>query len=194
MRCPSCHDEYEDAVTSCVSCGVPLVPDDADDAVDVPSPPAAPAVRLGTFHPAAVGPVLTLLDARGIPYETRTSDQAVEVLVPYEWRNDVRAELTLTWGELVRRLDEDATLAVLGAGGTTPGWYDAPHGGYVDRAGRLVVAVDDDEVEDDAARVVGPALLTIGAILVVLGWWMFDSPAIAVAGVALAILGLVAPR
>jgi hypothetical protein len=190
MRCPSCHDEYEDSVTTCASCGVPLVP---DDAVDTAPPPSVDA-RLGTFHPATVTQVLALLDTRGVPHETRTTDRGVEVLVPSEWRDDVRAELTLTWGELVRRLDEEETLAVLGAGGTTPGWYDAPHGGYVDRAGRLVVAVDDDEVEDDAARVVGPALLTIGAILVVLGWWMFDSPAIAIAGVALAIFGLVAPR
>jgi hypothetical protein len=37
------------------------------------------------------------------------------------------------------------------------------------------VAVDDDEVEDDAARVVGPALLTVGAVLVVLGWYVLDS-------------------
>jgi hypothetical protein len=191
MRCPSCHDEYEDTVTTCRSCGVPLVP---DDAVDAAPPPPSVDTRLGTFHPAAVTLVLALLDTRGVPHETRTTGQGIEVLVPYEWRDDLRAELTLTWGELVRRLDEDATLAVLGAGGSTPGWYDAPHGGYVDRAGRLVVAVDDDEVEDDAARVVGPALLTVGAILVVLGWWMFDSAAVAVAGVALAILGLVTPR
>lgn len=191
MRCPSCHDEYEDAVTTCSSCGVPLVGDDVPLEAAVPSGPAA---RLGTFDAVVVPAVLAVLDEHGIVHETRTTSRGVEVLVPVAWRDDLRAELTLNWSEVVRRLDEDDVLAVLALGGSAPGWQDAPRGGYVDRSGRLVVAVDDDEAEDDAARVVGPALLTIGAVLVVLGWYVLDSAGIIAAGIALGIAGLVVPR
>jgi hypothetical protein len=191
MRCPSCHDEYEDTVTTCASCGVPLVGDDvpSDEAVT-----SGPAARLGTFDAVVVPAVLAVLDEHGIVHETRTSARGVEVLVPVAWRDDLRTELTLTWSEVVRRLDEDDVLTVLALGGSAPGWQDAPRGGYVDRSGRLVVAVDDDEREDDAARVVGPALLTIGAVLVVLGWYVLDAAGVVAAGVVLGIAGLVVPR
>jgi hypothetical protein len=191
MRCPSCHDEYEDAVTTCSSCGVPLVGDDVPLDVAVA---AGPAARLGTFDPVVVPAVLAVLDEHGVVHETRTTSRGVEVLVPVAWRDDLRTELTLTWSEVVRRLEEDDVLAVLALGGSAPGWQDAPRGGYVDRAGRLVVAVDDDEAEDDAARVVGPALLTVGAVLVVLGWYVLDAAGVVAAGIALAIAGLVVPR
>lgn len=191
MRCPRCHDEYEDAVTTCSSCGVLLVGDDVplDAAVA-----AGPAARLGTFDAVVVPAVVAVLDEHGIVHETRTTSGGVEVLVPVAWRDDLRAELTLNWSEVVRRLDEDDVLAVLALGGSAPGWQDAPRGGYVDRSGRLVVAVDDDEAEDDAARVVGPALLTIGAVLVVLGWYVLDSAGVIAAGIVLGIAGLVVPR
>jgi hypothetical protein len=191
MRCPSCHDEYEDTVTTCGSCGVPLVGDDVPSDVAVASGPAA---RLGTFDAVVVPAVLAVLDEHGIAHETRTASRGVEVLVPVAWRDDLRTELTLTWSEVVRRLDEDDVLTVLALGGSAPGWQDAPRGGYVDRSGRLVVAVDDDEAEDDAARVVGPALLTIGAVLVVLGWYVLDAAGVVAAGVVLGIAGLVVPR
>lgn len=191
MRCPRCHDEYEDAVTTCSSCGVLLVGDDVplDAAVA-----AGPAARLGTFDAVVVPAVVAVLDEHGVVHETRTTSRGVEVLVPVAWRDDLRAELTLNWSEVVRRLDEDDVLAVLALGGSAPGWQDAPRGGYVDRSGRLVVAVDDDEAEDDAARVVGPALLTIGAVLVVLGWYVLDSAGVIAAGIVLGIAGLVVPR
>jgi hypothetical protein len=191
MRCPSCQDQYEDTVTTCVSCGVPLVADDVPLDASIASVPAA---RLGTFDAVVVPAVLAVLDEHGIGHETRTTPRGVEVLVPVEWRDDLRAELTLTWSEVVRRLDEGDALAVLALGGSAPGWADAPRGGYVDRSGRLVVAVDDDEAEDDAARVVGPALLTIGAVLVVLGWYVLDTAGVVAAGVALLLAGLVVPR
>jgi hypothetical protein len=193
MRCPSCHDEYEDAVTTCSSCGVPLVGDDVplDAAI---AAAARPAARLGTFDAVVVPAVVAVLEEHGIVHDTRTTSRGVEVLVPIAWRDDLRTELTLNWSEVVRRLDETDVLAVLALGGSAPGWRDAPRGGYVDRAGRLVVAVDDDEAEDDAARVVGPALLTIGAVLVVLGWYVLDSAGVIAAGIALALAGLVVPR
>jgi hypothetical protein len=191
MRCPSCHDEYEDPVTTCVSCGVPLVAD--DDPLDATTA-GRPIARLGTFDAVVVPAVVAVFDEHGIGHETRTTPLGVEVLVPIAWRDDLRTELTLTWSEVVRRLDEVDAASVLAGGGSAPGWQDAPRGGYVDRSGRLVVAVDDDEAEDDAARVVGPALLTIGAVLVVLGWYVLDAAGVVAAGVALAIAGLVVPR
>jgi hypothetical protein len=136
-----------------------------------------------------------LLDGRAIANDAITEADRVTILVARDWRDDLRAELALTWGDLVRRLPEEEAAAVLGAGGSNPGWFDPPRGGHVDRQGRLVVNVDDDEDdEDDAARVIGPTLLTIGAVLVVVGWYVLDSGAVAVAGGGLALLGLFTPR
>jgi hypothetical protein len=193
MRCPSCHDEYEPHVRTCATCGIPLVPADAV-ASTPPVPPRAEA-RLGVFHPAVAASITALLSGRGIVHEELSDAGRVTILVDREWRDDVRAELALTWGDLVRRLPEEEVVAVLGAGGPNPGWYDPPRGGHVDRQGRLVVGVDDEEdAEDDAARVIGPALLTIGALLLVVGWYVLESPAVAVAGGGLVLLGLFTPR
>jgi hypothetical protein len=194
MRCPSCNDEYEDHVRTCAACGVPLVPD-GEVADHDPVAPAAADARLGTFHPVVAAHVLALLDRRGLAHEERTEDGRVTVLVDRAWRDDVRSELAMSWGDLVRGLPEDEVTTVLAAGGPNPGWYDAPRGGHVDRQGRLVVGVDDDEeAEEDAARVVGPAMLTLGALLVVVGWYVLDSSAVSLAGAALVVLGLFTPR
>jgi hypothetical protein len=191
VRCPSCNDEYEPHVRECAACGVPLVP---ADAIVTPAAPRADT-RLGTFHPAIAARITMLLDGRAIANDAITEADRVTILVAREWRDDVRAELAMTWGELVRRLPEEEAAIVLAAGGPNPGWYDPPRGGHVDRHGRLVVDVDDGEdAEDDAARVVGPALLTIGAVLLVVGWYVLDSSAVAVAGAGLALLGLLTPR
>jgi hypothetical protein len=193
MRCPSCRDEYEPHVRTCATCGIPLVPTDA--AAPAPTPLPQAGARLGSFHPAVAASILALLDRRGIAHDERTEEGRVTVLVDREWRDDVRAELTITWGDLVRRLPEEEAVEVLAAGGPNPGWYDPPRGGHVDRQGRLVVDVDDGEdAEDDAARVVGPALLTVGALLLVIGWYVLDSGAVSVAGLGLVLLGLFTPR
>jgi hypothetical protein len=193
MRCPSCHDEYEPHVRTCAACGIPLVPPDA--VVTAPASPQRAEARLGVFHPAMAASITALLNGRGIAHDHITEADRVTILVDREWRDDVRAELAITWGDLVRRLPEEEVVAVLGAGGPNPGWYDPPRGGHVDRQGRLVVDVDDDEdAEDDAARVVGPALLTIGALLVVVGWYVLGSAAVTVAGGGLVLLGLFTPR
>jgi hypothetical protein len=194
MRCPSCHDEYEPHVRACAACGVPLVPVDVEVPTARPLPGGVDA-RLGTFHPVAAAAVAELLRRRGIPHEERTLDaDRVEVLVERGWRDDVRAELALTWGELVRSLPEEQVLQVLAAGGPNPGWHDPPRGGHVDRQGRLVVGDDEVDAEEDAARVVGPALLTVGAILAVVGWYVLGSPAVTLAGAAMAVAGLFTPR
>jgi hypothetical protein len=193
MRCPSCHDEYEPDVRSCATCGIPLVPTDAPAEAGAPLPRAD--ARLGTFHPAVAATISSLLEGRGIAHDELTEEGRVTLLIDRDWRDDVRAELTITWGDLVRRLPEEQVVEVLGAGGPNPGWFDPPRGGYVDRQGRLVVDVDDGEdAEDDAARVLGPALLTLGAVLLVVGWYVMDSGAIAVTGLGLVLLGLFMPR
>lgn len=189
MRCPSCHDDYEDGVRDCAGCRIPLVPEDA-----VPVPAASADARLGTFHPVMAERIGELLYRRGLDYRSIARDDAVEMRVDREWRDDLRAELSVTWGDLVRRLDAEVVDEVLAAGGDAPGWYDPPQGGYVDREGRLIVDVDDEDRATDAARVIGPALFTVGAIMTVMGWYVLDSAALTVSGIALVLFGLFAPR
>lgn len=189
MRCPRCQDEYEDHVVVCPDCGINLSDTDA------PAPIVVRVdARLGRFHPAVAAELLQLLERRGIAHETVTDPDAVAIVVDRDHRDDLRAELTLTYGDLVRRLDETVATELRSDGGSTPGWYDPPRGGYVDRAGRLVVDGADDDSEHDAARVIGPGLVAAGAVLLVVGWYVLDSAAIAVAGGALALLGLLLPR
>ena len=84
---------------------------------------------------------------------------------------------------------------VLAAGGSQPGWYDAPRGAWVDRAGRVQVeAADDEESERDARRVLGPSLLTIGAVLLLFGWYAGGSAFAVLAGIALILLGVFLPH
>lgn len=191
MRCPACHDEYEDGVHTCARCGLELVPAHAAVPDGFPAPTRR---RLGVFHPALAGTLTRLLDRRGVDGEVREADDGIEVLVDAEWRDDLRAELTLTWAELLRGLPEEDAAEVAVAGGPTPGWYDAPSGGYVDRAGRLVVDSEDEDAEHDATRMVGPALLAGGAILAVTGWYALGSEIVLLVGLALAVLGLLVPR
>jgi hypothetical protein len=190
MRCPACDDDYEDHVRVCPDCGSELVPD------DTPRTPPAAAVdaRLGRFHPLMVGSVTSLLYRRGLSYVTEESADAVTVLVERAWRDDLRAELTLSWGDLVRRLDEETAATVLATGGSAPGWFDPPTGGHVDRAGRLVVDLADEDEDADSARMVGPALLALGAMLTLGGWYLIGSDAVTVVGLGLVVLGLFIPR
>lgn len=190
MRCPRCQDHFEAHVDTCPVCGVGLV---ADDDPTVDEPPVVADARLGTFHPVMADAVLGLLDRRGVVHVAHDDDTAVRIVVDRDLRDDLRAELTLTWSELVRGLSEEDASAVTAAGGSPPGWYDPPRGGHIDRAGRLVVDADED-ADEDAARVVGPGLLAFGAILAVVGWFVLDSDAITLAGAALALFGLLVPR
>jgi len=190
MRCPQCLDDYEDDARMCAECGIPLVPQDA-----LAPAAAVPDARLGTFHPAVAARVVELLDRRGVAFTVRERDDEVEVVVDRAWRDDLRAELTLTWSELLGRLETDVAADLLAIGGSAPGWYDPPRGGHVDRAGRLVVDVDNTEEEaTDASRMIGPALLALGGVMIVMGWQVVGGPAIVVAGIGLALIGLFTPR
>lgn len=187
MRCPACHDEYEPHVTHCADCGLELR--DGDD--PGPPPPAVPDTRLGRFHPLAAEAVLALATDRGVAVETVTRDREVEVLVERDWRDDLRAELALTWHDVLARLPEERRDEVRARGGEHPGWSDPPRGGWVDREGRMVVDVDDDP---DQARVVGPAMAVGGGVLVVLAWYAGMGGGMVAAGLALVLLGLLLPR
>lgn len=200
MRCPVCHDEYEPDVVRCVDCDVPLL------AGDVPLPPRVDAL-LGTFHPALADRIQALVSHRGIAAEAVPAPSPgddppgardrVEVIVDREWRDDLRAELVVSWSDLVGRLPEEDRLEVVALGGPQPGWYDPPRGAWIDRQGRLQVDPTDDEVEEaDAGRVVGPALLAVGGVLLLFAWYEGgSSQAIAVVlGLGLIGVGLFMPR
>lgn len=190
MRCPRCHDEYEPDVARCVHCDVPLLAD------DVPLPPRVDAL-LGTFHPAVAEQLRSLVEHRGIAADAVPLGDRVEVLVDREWRDDLRAELVVRWREIVTALPDEERLEVAALGGSQPGWYDAPRGAWVDRQGRLQVDPTDDEVaEDDARRVLGPGLVTVGALLLLYGWYDGgSSQAVAVVlGLGLVGIGLFVPR
>jgi hypothetical protein len=195
MRCPRCHDDYEDGVVRCADCRIELVPEDQVDPDGESAAPADVDARLGRFHPAVAERIGELLFRRAIPHLLRVHDDGVEVLVERSWRDDLRTEFALGWNEVFRTLDEEVADEVRETGGSAPGWYDAPRGGHVDRHGRTVLDLDDqEEAATDAARVIGPLLLTTGAIAVVGGWYLMSSSAIVVTGIALIIVGLFTPR
>lgn len=184
MRCPDCGDEYQPGIEVCADCRVPL-------GAGV-SP--APDRLLGTFHPLAADTLMGLLAERGIAHRAAREGEAVRVLVEDTWRDPLRAELTVGWRELVGRLPRDEMEEVLAQGGRQPGWYDAPRGGWIDRAGRLKVAHQQEEREDDATRTVGPAMALAGAVLVLLGWYAAGPGWMPTLGLVLIVLGLLLPR
>jgi hypothetical protein len=186
MRCPRCLDEYEPHVRACADCGLELVAAEGTP----PSPPAVADAHLGVFHPLVAEVVVELLGDREVAAETVTRDVGVAVLTERAWRDDLRAELTLTWPEVLRRLPEERAQEVRAAGGQHPGWLDPPQGGWVDREGRMVVDVD----EADDARVVGPAMAVCGGILLVLAWYAGLGAGLVVAGIGLGLVGLLLPR
>lgn len=149
---------------------------------------------LGRFHPVMADRLEGMLVHRKVTHRRVDRDDDVELYVERGYRDDLRAELALTWSQLVHALPEDRILEVLALGGASPGWHDAPQGGWVDRAGKLVVDAEDREVEADTARLAGPAMVTIGAVLLLLGWYVGADAVIVLAGVALLIFGLLLPR
>ncbi len=162
-------------------------------ALDAPSVPRADAL-LGRFHPRVADRLVGMLQHRGVVHRRVDRDDDVELHVDRAWRDDLRAELALTWGQLVHGLPEEAAREVLSLGGASPGWHDAPRGGWVDRSGKLVVDAEDHEVAADTARLAGPAMVTIGAVLLLLGWYVGASAVVLLAGVALLVFGLFLPR
>lgn len=154
--------------------------------------------RVGRFHPAAAEAVVELARRRGIPTDVEKADDSIDVLVPGEHRDDLRAQLTVAWDGVLARLDPVAQLDVRAAGGRLAGWVDAPEGAWVDREGKLrVAASDEEERAADLGRTLGPALMAAGLLLGLLAWYMGEGRLrllTAVAGVALVAVGLFLPR
>lgn len=191
MRCPQCQDEYEPGVGTCADCDLPLVP------AGQPLPPWVDA-HLGTFHPAVAGEIAAILRRRRIAFDELTDAEAgVEVVVDREWRDDLRAELVLSWNELLGQLPPQERAEVAAAGGHQPGWYDAPRGAWIDRQGRLQVDPSErEQLAEDQGRRLGPTLVTAGAVLLLLGWygWGSTRSLALLAGGLLVVAGLLLPH
>ena len=190
--CPVCRDEFEDDVRVCPIDDEVLVPRD-----QLPPPPVRDA-QLGLFHPAVVLLVQRWLGANQTPHRAvEVDDLRVELRVPGDVRDDLRAALTLHYSGFVRALEPEArqALAASGAAGDHPGWYDAPHGAWIDDDGRLrVEASPEEEAVHDASRTIGPALVIIGVIVLLLAWVTgFDAGPVLL-GISAIVLGLLLPR
>lgn len=189
--CPVCRDEFEDDVRVCPTHDEVLVP-----AHRLP-PERIGDAQLGLFHPSAVLLVqrwLTTQQARFRAVEV--DDDRVELWVPEDVRDDLRAALTLHWSGFVRALEPEAQQVVAEHGSDDhPGWYDAPQGAWIDDAGRLRVEPSPDEVAvEDASRTIGPGLVIAGVIILLLAWVTgFDAGPVLLGGSAI-VLGLLLPR
>lgn len=190
--CPVCRDDFEDDVRVCPTHDEVLVPRSA-----LPPPPVGEA-QLGLFHPTVVLLVQRWLQANQTRFRTvEVDDLRVEVRVPEDVRDDLRATLTLNWADFVRALEPDARQHLVddGAVGDHPGWHDAPRGAWVDDNGRLRVEPSPDEVAtQDASRTIGPGLVIAGIVVLLLAWVTgFDAGPVLLGGSAI-VLGLLLPR
>lgn len=187
MRCPACGDDYEAEVSACAACGIALGID-----------PTVRNIRVGRFHPAAADAVVDFAVRRGAPVQTRVVHDRVDVLVPAELRDGLRAELLLGWDALLARLPPHDQAELREHGGPLPGWDDTPDGVWVDRDGRLRVArAEEEEIEEDADRTVGPALVAVALILLFLAWQIGDGHLrllAAIGGLGLLLIGIFLPR
>ncbi|MEX1165224.1 MAG: hypothetical protein WEB03_16755 [Nitriliruptor sp.] len=156
------------------------------------APPRRADALLGRFHPVVAERLRRTLEHRGVLHRVVTRDDDVEIHVDRDQQADLRAELALTWAQVVHALPADDVVTVLGLGGASPGWYDAPQGGWVDRAGRFVVEAEGDGT--DGPRMAGPAVAAAGAVVLLLAWYAGASAGVIVAGGALLLVGLLIPR
>lgn len=187
MRCSGCGDDYEPGILSCAVCGVALG-----------TLPEEGTARVGRFDPAVARAVVELAVRRGALVRTRVVHDRVDVLVSTERRDALRAELVLTWDALLARLPPHDQAELEAHGGQLPGWDDTPDGVWVDRDGRLRVArADEEEIEEDARRTVGPALMSAAVILLLLAWQIGDGRLrllAAFGGFGLLLVGTFLPR
>ncbi|MDP8961954.1 MAG: hypothetical protein M3N32_10115 [Actinomycetota bacterium] len=187
MPCPACGDDYEPPTSVCGACGLALG-----------TTPQASIARVGRFHPAAARAVVELAVRRGAPVETSTVDDHVDVLVPTERRDGLRAELLLTWDALLARLPPPDQAELQAHGGQLPGWDDTPGDVWVDRDGQLRVArAEEEEIEEDAGRAVGPALVAVALMLLLLAWQIGNGHLrllAAISGLGLLLVGTFLPH
>lgn len=190
LVCPSCGDEFHEGITHCPDCDVELAEPGA------PPPPPRVDALLGRFRPEVAERVLALVAQKGISHEAMHTGDETEVLVPTDWRDDLRAELVINWQELIGSLPQETVFDVLAEGGMLPGWRDAPTGAWVDREGRLQVDRPDDLAEEDARRVLGPTLVGSGIVAALIGWYVGGDvqPWFIVLGLGAAGTGVFLPR
>lgn len=194
MLCPSCGDAAVADDGICARCGFPP-PVEAGAAADVVA--EAGGARLGRFHKAAAPAVIEFAVRRDALTDVVRGEGEVEVRVPAERRDALRAELVLIWESLVETLDLEEQRAVRSAGGLLPGWQDAPDGVWVDRYGRLQVARSQEEAEEDQSRLLGPALAAAGLMLWLFAWYVGEGRLRLLAfvcGLALILVGTFLPR
>lgn len=183
MRCPVCGDEYEAGVDRCAECDVPL---------GGPAPPRVDAA-LGVFHPAVGRVVAGVLDREGVAFEAVPVEDTLSVVVDRERRDALRAELLTAWPQVLGAVEPDLRREVVATGGSAPGWFDAPAGGWIDRDGRLQVDAGEERVRD-AERAYGPALVAAGVLVGLLGWIAGEALTLGLLGGALVVVGLLLPR
>lgn len=211
MRCVRCGEPHPAESLRCRACGAPVDPDPSLDrdghptaargAEDADGPGGGEAVAielealLGRFHPVVAARLQRLLSERGIAHARHERAHDVELRVASATRDALRAELAVNWSQIVGTLPEEQAVEVLASGGAAPGWFDAPAGGWVDRAGRLVV--DPSEHDPTAAgppRTVGPLLAGVGALVLLLGWFNGAGDGVLLVGAAAIGLGILLPR
>lgn len=190
--CPVCRDEFEDDVVVCPTDGVALV-----DRDELPPEPVGDA-QLGLFHPVVVPFVGRWLVANQTRHRVvEVDDHRVELRVPADVRDDLRAALTLSWSGFVRALDDEGRQKLVEDGpvGDHPGWHDPPSGAWLDDDGRLrVEATPEEEAARDAARTIGPGMVVAGVVVLLLAWANGLDAGPVLLGLSLVVLGLLLPR
>lgn len=188
MWCPTCGDEYRTGMDRCGDCDVALVPE------MVPSGPP-PVSPIGRFHPLLAPTIATHLERRGARAELKPTESGTVVRTPGGDRELLRAHLVSEWETLLGDLDAEVRVEVLASAGDIPGWYDSPASVWVDREGHL--RASEAPGEEPRERTIGPALVTIGALLLVTAWYVGGGGLAllsAVVGLGVVLVGVFSPR
>lgn len=183
--CPRCHDTYVDGVAACVDCGLALLPD------DTPLPARVDRL-LGTFDPVVADRLAGILVSRGIPHRQVQAGGRTELIVARDWADDLRAELATSWGEVLAALPAQERVDLPTT--RVRGWYDAPEGAWIDRAGRTRVDPAESAPGEADARLWGPSVAMVGGVLALFAWYGARSVGLALLGLAALVIGLLLPR
>jgi hypothetical protein len=189
MWCPTCGDEYRTGIDRCRDCDAALVP----EMVPGGAPPRVPSI--GRFHPLLAPAIASHLERRGTEVERRSAESGTELRAPGGDRELLRAHLVSEWESLLADLDVEERTEVLASAGEIPGWYDPPASVWVDREGHL--RAGEARGEEPRERTVGPALLTIGGLLLVAAWYVGGGGFAllsAVVGLGIVLVGVFSPR